>query len=105
MRYYFFEAKQIPVLDADGNIIDYSAPRANAMSVNQADDFRVKTACNELGLSLDPNNRTGFRALVDLINQNRNLQGRGVVLLAPDDVGSATKIRALSNLVKSQSDE
>lgn len=105
MRYYFFESKQIPVLDDDGNIIGYNAPRANAMSVQQADDFRVKTACNELGLSLDPNNRTGFRALVDLVNQNRNLQGHGVVLLAPDDVGSATKIRALSNLAKSLDNE
>lgn len=105
MRYYFFELKQSAVLDKDGNVIGYDSPLAKAVSVQESGSLRVKTATNELGLSIDPSNRTGFRALVDLVNQNRNLQGRGVVLLAPDDVGSMTKLSDLYKLSKSHDNE
>ena len=96
----FFEPKPVPVLDDAGNVVDYTLPKLCCMPFKQAEQFRQKIWPNELGMSADPNNVEGFRVLVDLINQNRNLRGNGIVELNSDDASAVLQNQELNNLSK-----
>lgn len=80
-----YTPKSVPVLDKDGNVIDYEVPLVIPCTLQESDKIREKSHCAERGLSADPNNQTGFRATLDLINQNRNVSGTGVVRQSADD--------------------
>ena len=92
-KFRYFEPKKTPELDSSGCIIGYNSPRVFACSLKDSDGIREKVFPNELGMSADPNNITGFRALVDLINQNRNLSGNPIFFTGADDAEILTAIR------------
>lgn len=97
----FYEPKMVPVLDSDGNVMGYTHPIANPNSLDKIDDLRIKTAPNELGVSADPSNVTGFRRLVDIINQNRNNpSGSSIANVGYDDLSIMSKTTNLIKKVK-----
>lgn len=83
---FFYEPKLVPILDDQSNVIGYGNPMATALPLSKSKDLRVITSCNERGLSCDPQNVTGFQALLDTLNQNRNLQGFSHELIGSDDL-------------------
>lgn len=93
---FFYEPKLVPILDDSNNIIGYGNPMATALPLSKSKDLRIITSCNERGLSCDPNNVTGFQALLDTLNQNRNLQGFSHELIGSDDL--SVMQRLTSNL-------
>lgn len=83
---FFYEPKLVPILDDRNNIIGYGNPMATALPLSKSQNLRVISSCNERGLSCDPENVTGFQALLDTLNQNRNLQGFSHELIGSDDL-------------------
>ena len=83
---FFYEPKLVPILDDQNNVIGYGNPMATALPLSKSKNLRVITSCNERGLSCDPQNVTGFQALLDTLNQNRNLQGFSHELIGSDDL-------------------
>lgn len=89
---FFYEPKQIPQFDADGNIIAYSNVIALPATLQDSDNLRVKTSCAERGLSGDRNNAVGFRKTLEVISQSRNLYGISVAPLGNDDLSGMAKV-------------
>ena len=81
-----YEPKPVPQTDELGNVIKYEYPLAIPCDMQLSKDVRLKHFPNELGLSCDRNNVTGFRALLDLINAGKELQGSGLVPAGQDDL-------------------
>ena len=73
--YLFFEPKQVPQMDRDGNIISYSSPIAQVSDFKSSQDTRVKYCCSERGLSADKNDVVGFRKTLETINQAKDTFG------------------------------
>ena len=73
--YLFFEPKQVPQMDRDGNIISYSSPIARVSDLKSSEDTRVKYCCSERGLSADKNDVVGFRKTLETINQAKDTFG------------------------------
>lgn len=82
----FYEPKPTPILDDHGNVVSHVHPSASCLTLADSDAIRTKLACNENGLSCDPSNVTGFQALLDLMNQGRNLQGFCYQTIGFDDL-------------------
>lgn len=95
----FYEPKQIPQFDSDGNIIAYSNVIALPASLKDSDNLRVKSSCAERGLSGDRNNAVGFRKTLEVISQSRNLYGISVAPLGADDLAGMAKVSPLVNKV------
>lgn len=73
--YLFWEPKQVPTMDRDGNIISYSSPIAQVSDLKSAQDIRVKYCCSDRGLSGDKNDAVGFRKTLETINQAKDTFG------------------------------
>ena len=91
-RLFVYEPKPVPVLDCDGNPIGYKYPRVIPCTLKDSDEVRIKPFPNERGLSADPNNVAGFKALIDTINANRNLQGSGFSDVGFDILSSVQQV-------------
>lgn len=92
----FYEPKQIPQFDSDGNIVSYSNVIAFPSSLQDSDNLRVKTSCAERGLSGDRNNAVGFRKTLEVISQSRNLYGISVAPLGEDDLSGMARVAPLA---------
>lgn len=73
--YLFWEPKQVPTMDRDGNIISYSSPIAQVSDLKSSEATRVKYCCAERGLSADKNDAVGFRKTLETINQAKDTFG------------------------------
>lgn len=98
---YYYEPKSLPVFDDMGNIVGYQNPPALPLPLALSEPMRVKSAPNELGLSGDPNNVTGYKATIDLLNNARELKGTFVKPEGSDDLSVMEKVDKLSRAVKS----
>lgn len=73
--YLFWEPKQVPQMDRDGNIISYSSPIAQVSDLKSVQGSRVKYCCSDRGLSADKNDPVGFRKTLETINQAKDTFG------------------------------
>ena len=89
---YFYEPKQTPVLNDNGEIIGYESPLVTPCTLRESEDLRVKSAPNELGCSADPDNVQGFAATLDIINANRNTKTSGLSPVGQDDCGMMSEV-------------
>lgn len=98
---FYYEPKSLPVYDDMGNIIGYKNPPALPLPLALSEPLRTKSAPNELGLSGDPSNVTGYRATIDLLNNARELKGTFVKPEGSDDLSVMEKVDKISRAVKS----
>lgn len=97
----FYEPKQTPILDRDGNVIGYSNVIALPSTLKDSDTIRLKTSTAERGLSGDKRDSVGFRRTLDVINQSRNLFGVAATPLGNDDLSAlAAGMRQIENSLK-----
>lgn len=83
---FFYEPKQVPVFDKDGNITAYTNVLAFPCSLQESDSLRVKSSCAERGLTADRRDSVGFRKTLETISQSRNLFGLSFQNYGYDDL-------------------